>query len=537
MVGHFNVIKFEKAKNKEWTCKVFIEGKKEQYIYSKYKPKQSIQVEELIEEDRNYIILGLGLGYEVEYVASNTTGVVYVIEPNSRYLDFISRQEELKSILKRDNIRILVGEAYESLGKEFLYGCKIINNIHLTKYEVDYYNKFIRWLQIKDENKKEKILVIDHATIAKDCIQAFKLVGYKVEVVPNQTSMKEIMEAIRQFKPNYIFSINFESKIASWCEELRIPYISWSVDTPSYCLYEKEVLSSFSFKFIYDKTITNDLIRHGITQVYHLPVAIDVQRVEKTVNSIREFDKERYSCDVSFVGNLTESEYSKLIKPHITAEDRAYIDKIIIDQTRDMSCFTVKESVKKGFAKRFIEQYGIQIKKRPFLSLEDAIAFLIGRYHSEVERIQFITKFSEYFKVHVYGNDYWKAYIQCYCGQAKHYEDMPKIFNLSKVNLNMTRCFVESGLPMRIFDVLGSRGFLITNYKTEIEENFVIGKDLVVYRDLQDALDITAYYLHHEGERLDIAERGYETIKENHTYVHRIKKMMAIVHETVKNIG
>ena len=63
-------------------------------------------------------------------------------------------------------------------------------------------------------------------------------------------------------------------------------------------------------------------------------------------------------------------------------------------------------------------------------------------------------------------------------GFAKTNTEMPIIFHQSKINLNLTAKSIRSGLSLRIFDVLGCEGFLITNYQAELPEHFNIGEDL-----------------------------------------------------------
>jgi spore maturation protein CgeB len=79
---------------------------------------------------------------------------------------------------------------------------------------------------------------------------------------------------------------------------------------------------------------------------------------------------------------------------------------------------------------------------------------------------------------------------------------------------------------MRIFDILGCGGFMVSNSRPELESLFTVGKDLVVYRDEKDLVEICQYYLEHEKERYDIAQQGYETVKEKHNYSLRLQKIM-----------
>ena len=111
-------------------------------------------------------------------------------------------------------------------------------------------------------------------------------------------------------------------------------------------------------------------------------------------------------------------------------------------------------------------------------------------------------------------------------GLANSLEEMPLIFNRSKINLNITAKSIRSGLSLRIFDVLAAGGFLITNYQADIPDFFEIGKDLVVYDSLENLKELCAYYLSHEDERAMIARHGNETVKRLHTYDRRLMQML-----------
>ena len=79
-------------------------------------------------------------------------------------------------------------------------------------------------------------------------------------------------------------------------------------------------------------------------------------------------------------------------------------------------------------------------------------------------------------------------------------------------------------VPLRVYDILGAGGFLITNYQPDLAENgFVLGEDLVVYESKEDLLCKVDYYLKHEEERLQIAANGQRKVAMLHTYDNRVK--------------
>lgn len=44
---------------------------------------------------------------------------------------------------------------------------------------------------------------------------------------------------------------------------------------------------------------------------------------------------------------------------------------------------------------------------------------------------------------------------------------------------------IKTGIPLRLFDIMGAGGFLITNYQSEITQYFDIDKELVVYDSME----------------------------------------------------
>lgn len=74
-------------------------------------------------------------------------------------------------------------------------------------------------------------------------------------------------------------------------------------------------------------------------------------------------------------------------------------------------------------------------------------------------------------------------------------------------------------------------GFCLTNFQQEIAENFVDGKELVMYTSLDDALEKAEYYLTHETERLEIAGNGQRKIKERFRMEQRVGKILEFLQD------
>ena len=105
---------------------------------------------------------------------------------------------------------------------------------------------------------------------------------------------------------------------------------------------------------------------------------------------------------------------------------------------------------------------------------------------------------------------------------------MPLIFYGSDINLNITAKSIRSALPLRIWDILGSGGFCLTNYQSEIPEFLTIGEHLDVYTSMDELEEKISYYLEHPAIRKGIAENGYQTVKNHHTYPIRLEQMLEL---------
>ena len=70
---------------------------------------------------------------------------------------------------------------------------------------------------------------------------------------------------------------------------------------------------------------------------------------------------------------------------------------------------------------------------------------------------------------------------------------------------------------------------MLTNYQSDIDTLFNIGRDLVTFDSEEDLLKKCGYYLEHEDERREIAENGFKAVRENHTYEHRVAEMVTFL--------
>lgn len=93
--------------------------------------------------------------------------------------------------------------------------------------------------------------------------------------------------------------------------------------------------------------------------------------------------------------------------------------------------------------------------------------------------------------------------------------------------------YSENYWSNRVYEVIGRGGVLIMPKIPGLEKEFTPYKHYIPYPmgNFDKLKEIIDYYLSHDKEREAIRKAGFEYCKENHTYLHRVKKMLIILKE------
>lgn len=327
-----------------------------------------------------------------------------------------------------------------------------------------------------------------------------------------------------------VFSVNFQPIIARGCKVFKIPYLSWTVDCPSFMLYSDTISLPTNRIFLLDRMQTEKFLPFNPDNIFHMPLGCDIP----TWDSIRVTPEEHkmYDCDISFVGSL----YSEKCKYNFIEKDlpdyvRGYADGLINAQLNVYGYNFIEDSLTDEFAMEFKKHAGWYSLGEDYT--EDVKGIIadtyIGYKCTEQERIRTLTAISECFDMDLWTLSDTSMIPDIHNrGGADSSNMMPQIIKCSKINLNMTNRPIKTGLPLRIFDLMGAGGFVISNYQAEIPEHFIPDEDIVLYDSIPDLLDKIDYYLKHDDERRQIAKNGHDKVKEFHSYDVKLKEMLQI---------
>lgn len=355
-----------------------------------------------------------------------------------------------------------------------------------------------------------------------------------------QKVCRKITAAIDNFVIHCVISYDFIPTIAEACMETGIPYIAWVYDAPQKELYTHYALYPCNYIFAFDKEQVCRLQNIGIRQVYHMPLAVHVNKINMVLETMEKNREFRYVDDISFIGQLYKVENEDVLFAHM--------DKKIVDELSSNidDCFMKwnKNIRMHGLMSEKCIQYFEELEnhkvKKMYPYMEEGFyyeAAFLSRVVANRERVAILNGLAEKYNVHLYTNDTNTTQLSKHVkvSDGLSYDVLTKIYKESKINLNITLHCIETGIPQRVFDIMAAGGFLLTNYQEEIEEFFVPGEDLVVYHDEQELMELVAYYLEHEGERERIAQNGQTKVLANHGYHIKLKKAFEVVMNAEKD--
>ena len=362
-------------------------------------------------------------------------------------------------------------------------------------------------------------------------------------ITPKQCAAK-VTEWLTNHPLAFVFSVNFFPAISYTCNHFKVPYVCWSVDSPVPELFSNALKNEWNRIFLFDKAQYQFFHPLNPEHIFYLPLATNVKRWENVILNMTDDDYAKYDADVSFVGSLyTEKcRYDTLVHaqpqtfasdsgtPAISPYTQGFVDGLMEAQLKVYGYNFIPDNLNDRVINEiaaadpdFYEGSDTYTDTRRYLVSHQ----YIGMKLAALERERTLNRLAEHFHVTLYTHSDTSTLKGVDCrGGVNTLTEMPKVFHASKINLNMTMRPIETGLSLRVWDILGCGGFLLTNFQSEIPEYFEIGKDLETYESMEELEQKVQYYLTHEEERIEIAINGYEKTAKFHTYELRIAEMI-----------
>jgi spore maturation protein CgeB len=396
------------------------------------------------------------------------------------------------------------------------------------------------------------LLFNPNGVVDKDIYLSSEASGFTMECGPIDISRSpeghtlerlDIMATARRivmFQPEFVLTVNGcgldnNGLFSSFCAAMEIPLVVWYVDEPFF-------ISEWGNKFIpeatigctFDRFYEKRLKEWGMYHVFTLPLGTNPERLLDTSHYAQK--EQPYKHTISFVGSLEYEKIQYLLKnifDHWTTMPPEMVDVL----ERAIEIYRRKNPVHaEAVLHECAETVGVKysfpngIVKQMVLSFMDREASF--RQRQEIIqglKVSDISVFGEAFWGKIIGTSYYKGRINYYSSEIRD------LYKNSRINLNISKYQLKTTVNQRVFDCPLCDGFLITDFKEDIEDYFKIDSSMVVYFDQQDLEKKIQYYLSHEKHAQKVIEKGKETILERHTYRHRLEEMTNLVKQISQN--
>lgn len=352
-------------------------------------------------------------------------------------------------------------------------------------------------------------------------------------------------------KYDAVFSVNYFSYIAEVCYRLNIQYICYNVDSPLLNMQHPSINYKTNHIYTFDSKEAKDFNNNGVDTVYYLPLCTNIERVQTLLNSSEKTAHEAdnninnqttdffknspllYNYDISFVGNLYDkNRYDDTM--HILPDYLCgYMDAAIEAQLNVNGGNLLKNMLTPEVIDMLSQYTDVKASTQSHADLKfHFVTSVLAHKTAAKMRIMALNSLAMKYpgKVHLFTTSDTSPLFPALVTHkgADYFSEAPFVFAHSKININMTAPNIETGIPLRVFDILGAGGFLITDWREDLKDCFNIGKDLEIYDGLDDLLEKTDYYLKHDEKRIAIARHGFDTVRKKHTYNTRLKEIFSL---------
>ena len=380
-----------------------------------------------------------------------------------------------------------------------------------------------------------------------DVIASFRKLGISVieetiQITENKLTGGQIVERVGKLLKKhcflFVFSINFFPAVSEVCELMQVPYVCWTVDVPVLELFSDSLKNKCNRIFLFDRSQYLYFKDRNPENIFYLPLAANVDKWDRVIAAASGTDRKRFRSDISFVGSLygEKNAYRKI--EGLSEYAKGYVNGLVEAQLQIYGANLIEASL----SDRLMNEMDrlVPDMHQPLCEGDEAaqrylIAHcFIGSEIAQTERIRLLNVLAECYNVDLYTLSAADELIGVNVHRgAKTQTEMPILFHESRINLNITMRPIAMGLSLRVFDICGCGGFLMTNWQEELPGMYEPGVEAEFFASQEELLDKVGYYLEHDDERNAIAKRGYTRTKGEHTYDARISEMIKLVNGTL----
>ena len=345
--------------------------------------------------------------------------------------------------------------------------------------------------------------------------------------------VSKMLATLTEFKPDFVLTVNHlgvdrEGVLAALLDQFDVPLASWFVDNPHLILGSYENLhGTRTAIFTWDSDNLDSLRGLGFENVFHLPLAADPTRLTPH----RTEPVEEWRAPISFVGN------SMLKKTIMRIQAARPSQRLVESGLMVARAFGESDEPCSG---RFMIKNFPELRN-DFEALEtaerkQAFETFLTWQATLMYRLDCVVRILD-FGALIVGDVGWNELLKDrpgwrYHPELSYYDDLPDFYPLSDINFNCTSQQMKGAVNQRVFDVPCCGAFLLTDYRRQMEELFEPGEEIVYYNHPDEIPGLVELYMDRPDKRRAVAEAARRRVLAEHTYDHRMARLMEIMRQT-----
>ncbi len=513
------------------------------------------------------VLIGLGFGHALRHILAKHTGPIAVVDKEKELLPLTKAWENISAAEKERITYIDCTDNQEALRKLTQWQ-KIHGGLPLKAVPHPFYLRLDRffapenawyglvrkhveasttvnfWERVRQPRFTQKaarvLLITSKYFLMGEVMRACQNmhIEHKVLTLPSdsmssQEFIENLLKAVVEFQPDCLLTLNHlgvdrEGILMGLLEELQLPLASWFVDNPHLIvnLYEK-LKSPWVTIFTWDADNIQSLQHMGFEHVFHLPLGTDAKRFAPTPSI--EKNAPQYAAwknTVSFVGNSmvhkVATRLSKTPFPVSLLEPFSNIAQDF-DASEERSVATF---MKHAYPQVYTHYMALADNEER-LGYETAITWEATRIY----RARCVAQTLPFAPL-IVGDSGWK---DIFAGRKEpftlhrelnYYEELPTFYPLSDINFNCTSKQMKGAVNQRIFDVPACNGFVLTDWREQMDDLFEPHKEIAFYTEPEEIPELIQYYLKNPQKRAHIASAARKRVLAEHTWEHRLAKLL-----------
>lgn len=452
----------------------------------------------------------------------------------------LERIYELQKAYPNHSLRLIAHPAYTRLRPEY-YGFirKTLESGSGKKTGLSdrlSYPKFKNW-------PPKVLFMASEYFLTKEILSALKILGAPVRLLPinlqakaSEDFISSLLHTLVDYRPDMILTINHlgfdrEGKLAELLNSYRIPLASWYVDNPRLILADYPGLAGpWTGIFTWDKTTIPYLKAKGFERVAHLPLGTD----QNIFKPRKQQANSPWSSQITFVGDSMLGpvrRQKKILKkrPDLLAGYANSAKRLLQDRLTRHTLQSA-ENLDPASAPNLDDTWGdlTSAAGLVFKDPEEKLAYelLLTWEATRIYRNNCLSEILP-FEPLIVGDEGWKknlakSSVWRWHKPVDYYAVLPEVYTQAKINFNATSIQMDAAVNQRVFDVPASASFLLTDYRSDLENFFRPGIEIICYKSLEEIKDLAQFYLSNSVARYEVIKAGYKRVLAEHTYVRRL---------------